>query len=78
MSELLQGIKNIQIHARCVYPIVSAYEFEFLKSEAEVQAILKPCTIYFIVQRPLIYIQNLYSSDGLIKFEITDILQRHH
>ena len=43
-----------------------------MKSEAEVQAILKPCTIYFIAQRPLTYFQNLRSADGLLTFEIAD------
>ncbi len=70
MIEKALGIKNIQILAQCAYPIVSAYEFEFLKTEAEVQALLKPCTLYLIAQRPLIYIQNLRSEDGLLLFEI--------
>jgi len=72
MQEKSRGIKNIQIYARCKYPIVSAYEFDFLKTEDVVQAILKPCTIYFIVQRPLLYINNLRIRDGQVKFEITD------
>ncbi|MBW4531842.1 MAG: hypothetical protein KME02_14250 [Aphanothece saxicola GSE-SYN-MK-01-06B] len=72
MTECSQGIKNIQIHARCAYPIVTAYEFEFLKSEAEVQAILQPCTIYIIAQRPLTYFHNLRSADGLLTFDIAD------
>lgn len=72
MKSLGQGIKNIQIHAKTRYPIVSAYEFEFLKSESEIQSLLKPCTIYFIIQRPLLYIENLRISDGLITFSITD------
>jgi hypothetical protein len=66
------GIKTIQIHAQTRYPIVSAYEFEFLKSEAEIQAILKPCTIYFILQRPLLYFRNVRMDNGEITFEITD------
>jgi hypothetical protein len=72
MTELSQGIKTIQIHAKTTYPIVSAYEFEFLKSEDEIQALLKPCTIYFILQRPLLYIDNLQVEDGTITFNITD------
>lgn len=72
MTSLAQGIKTIQIHAQTRYPIVSAYEFEFLKSESDIQALLKPCTIYFILQRPLIYIENLRIADGLITFNITD------
>jgi hypothetical protein len=67
-----KGIKNIQIHATTRYPIVSAYEFEFLKDEKQIQAILKPCTIYFIIQRPLIYINNFSTENGEITFEIDD------
>jgi len=40
MDEGCQGVKTIQIHARTRYPIVSAYEFEFLKTEQEIQALL--------------------------------------
>lgn len=72
MTTQSQGIKTIQIHAQTRYPIISAYEFEFLKSESEIQALLKPCTIYFILQRPLLYFDNLRIADGLITFSITD------
>jgi len=72
MTDIFEGIKTIKIHATTRYPIVSAYEFEFLKSEAEIRDLLRPCTIYFIVQRPLTFINNLYTEKGLIKFEITD------
>lgn len=72
MTTQSQGIKTIQIHAQTRYPIVSAYEFEFLKSESEIQALLKPCTIYFILQRPLLYFDNLRIADGSITFSITD------
>ncbi|NMQ18048.1 hypothetical protein E4P82_01850 [Candidatus Competibacter phosphatis] len=71
-DESSQGIKNIQIHATTRYPIVSAYEFEFLKTEKEIQSLLKPCTIYFILQRPLIYIENFTAKDGIIKFNVND------
>ena len=72
MTTLSKGIKTIQIHAQTRYSIVSAYEFEFLKSEKEIQALLKPCTIYFILQRPLPYFDNLRVIDGKITFRITD------
>ncbi|MDH0090493.1 hypothetical protein N7373_03455 [Achromobacter mucicolens] len=71
INDVLHGIKTIQIRAKTNYPIVSAYEFEFLKSEAEIQALLKPCTIYFILQRPLLYFQNV-RTNGELTFEITD------
>ena len=72
MTTQAQGIKTIQIHATTRYPIVSAFEFEFLKSESEIQALLKPCTIYFILQRPLLYFDNLRVADGSITFSISD------
>lgn len=72
MTTLSKGIKTIQIHAQTRCPIVSAYEFEFLKSEKEIQALLKPCTIYFILQRPLLYFDHLRVSDGQMAFSITD------
>lgn len=37
MTTQSRGIKTIQTHAQTRYPIVSAYEFEFLKSESEIQ-----------------------------------------
>jgi hypothetical protein len=72
MKKLEEGIKTIQIHARKTYPIVSAYEFEFIKSEPQIQCLLKPCTIYFIVQRPLLYFTKVEIGGGEMTFEITD------
>jgi len=72
MSQSTPGVKSIQIHAKTTHSIVSAYEFEFLKSETEIQSLLKPCTIYFIIQRPLIYFNNFESEDGIITFELND------
>ncbi|MCW0080576.1 hypothetical protein [Burkholderia pseudomallei] len=72
MNEEFEGIKTIQIHAQTRYPIVSAYEFEFLKSETEIQRLLKPCTIYFIIQRPLLYFSNVRSGSGALTFDIKD------
>lgn len=72
MNEIIHGVKNIEIHAKTQYPIVSAYEFEFLKTDNEIKALLKPCTIYFIIQRPLMYYNNFKTCDGLITFEIVD------
>ena len=67
-----QGIKNINIFSKLSYPIITAYEFEFLKTEEIIQALLKPSSIYFIVQRPLIYISNLIVENGSLTFQITD------
>lgn len=72
MTTQSQGIKTIQIHAQTRYPIISAYEFEKLLESNEIQALLKPCTIYFMLQRPLLYFDNLRSEDGFITFSITD------
>lgn len=72
MTQTVKGVKKIQVHARTRYPIVSAYEFEFLKNEDELKALLKPCTIYFIIQRPLVYIDNFRFHNGEVYFEITD------
>jgi len=68
----IEALKTIAITARVNYPIVTAYEFEFLKDELEVQDLLKPCTIYFIVQRSLLEMNNVTLKDGLISFEISD------
>lgn len=72
MTESYQGIKSIQIHAQTRYPIVSAYEFEFLKTEAEIKNMIKPCTIYFILQRPLLYFEDVRIENGEITFKISD------
>jgi hypothetical protein len=68
----VEGIKKIQIHAKTTYPIISAYEFEFLMAEEEVKTLLRPCTIYFIIQRPLIYFDNFTTKDGVITFDLVD------
>ncbi|TPN63521.1 hypothetical protein FJ986_22950 [Mesorhizobium sp. B1-1-1] len=69
---MLDGIKLIDIQAETRYPIVSAYEFEFLKGEEEVKERLKGCTVYCIVQRPLMWFQNITMGQGVINFEILD------
>jgi hypothetical protein len=66
------GTKALTIQATVRYPIVSAYEFEFLKKEAEVRAYLKPCTLYVIVQRPLMVINRVAGDNGVIRFTIDD------
>ena len=72
MPSNTQGIKNIIIQAQTTYPIVSAYEFEFLKTEDVFRRLLSPCTIYIIIQRPLIYFDNLQIGNGTISFNISD------
>jgi hypothetical protein len=72
MNDGFKGVKNIQINCQTRYPIVSAYEFEFLKKEETIQRLLKPCTIYFILQRPVLYFSNLCTQGGVLSFEIRD------
>lgn len=72
MTEVFRGVKSIQINSQTRHPIVSAYEFEYLKEEKVIQNLLKPCTIYFILQRPVLYFSNVCSNNGTIFFEIRD------
>ncbi|SFD71914.1 hypothetical protein SAMN05428997_14515 [Bosea sp. CRIB-10] len=72
MSETIKGIKLIDIVATTAYPIVSAYEYEFLKGEEVVRKFLKNATIYFILQRPLMFFDNLVADDGELTFDIVD------
>ncbi|KXF77182.1 hypothetical protein ATN84_07115 [Paramesorhizobium deserti] len=72
MDAKTRGIKLLDIFASTTYPIVSAFEYEFLKEEAVVQARMNASTIYFILQRPLIYFDNLVPEDGALSFDIVD------
>jgi hypothetical protein len=68
------GIKNINIQVRGSYPVVSAYEFEFLKELPEIKNLWRESTLYLIVQRPLMYFNKLnIDDDGVINFEISDM-----
>ena len=69
------GVKLLDIHAQMSYPIVTAYEFYFLRNEEVVKKILDNSTIYLIVQRPLLYIENLTTDEGVLKFTITDCMK---
>ena len=71
-SNLIEGTRVANIQIATSYPIVSSYEFEFLKMEKVVQERLDACTIYLIVQRPLTYFDNVELIDGYIYFEIAD------
>jgi len=71
-DNIVYGAKALKIIARPVYPIVSAYEFEFLKEEEILQRRMDNCTIYMIVQRPLTYFDNVRLDDSYIYFDITD------
>jgi hypothetical protein len=71
-DNVVYGAKALKIIASPVYPIVSAYEFEFLKEEEVLQQRMDNCTIYIIVQRPLTYFDNVRLDDSYIYFDITD------
>ncbi|HVW52731.1 MAG TPA: hypothetical protein VHC91_20450 [Trinickia sp.] len=71
------AIKNIEIVTTTRYPIVSAYEFDLLMDEGKIKTLLNQCSIYFILQRPLLLIQNLRISK-LIEFNISDGTEKSH
>jgi len=72
MNDTITGIKNIQIVATTQYPIVSAYEYEVLKGEEEIRQRISGCTIYFILQRPMMYFNNLTTGLGRMQCDIVD------
>ncbi|PAY00834.1 hypothetical protein CKO50_12610 [Pseudoalteromonas sp. HM-SA03] len=73
-EESLKGVKNINIQVSGSYPVISAYEFEILKELPEVHHLWRESTIYLIVQRPLMYFNNLRINDqGVVNFEISDM-----
>ncbi len=66
------GVKNARIYLSTTYPIVSAFEFEFLKGEALIRERLAGSTVYMIVQRPLTYFANVELGHGVLRFDIVD------
>lgn len=72
MTEKEQGIKLLEIIATTAYPIVSAYEYEFLKQEEVVRESMDGATVYFILQRPLTFFDNLMPGEGELTFDIWD------
>jgi len=69
---ILEGVKTASIQVAAAYPVVSAYEFEFLKEEAVIRERLDQCTVYLVVQRPLTYFDQIELRDGVMYFEIAD------
>lgn len=65
--------KLSEINCSLKYPVVSAWEFEQLKKENNFKKYIKPCTIYLIGQRPLLYMNNLEWSGDVVKFDIVDM-----
>jgi hypothetical protein len=72
MAAEFTGIKNIKIVATTQYPIVSAYEYEFLKGEEELRTRMSGCSIYFILQRPLTYFNHVTLGNGCLYLDIVD------
>lgn len=72
----VQGVKSANIQVSMTYPIVSAWEFEFLKEEDVIRARLDQCSIYLLAQRPLTYFDNVVLQDHALFFEIADGVQQ--
>jgi hypothetical protein len=71
-DDVLACTKTAQIEIAANYPIVSAYEFEFLKGEEVIKERLDGRTLYMIVQRPLTYFDNVRITNDHIFFDIAD------
>lgn len=71
-DNIIYGAKGATVIASPSYPIVSAYEFEFLQEEAVFRERLDSCTVYLIVQRPLTYFDNVRLDDTFIYLDIVD------
>lgn len=71
-DDVVDGIKLLDIQAEMRYPIVSAYEFEFLKKEEEVRNRLKGASIYLIVQREAMFFEKLVTNGNILEFDISD------
>jgi len=65
-DEVVQGVKGANIQVTTTYPMVSAWEFEFLKEEEVIRQRLDECSIYLLVQRPLTYFDNVEFRDGRV------------
>jgi hypothetical protein len=71
-DHVVYGAKVATIIANPAYPIVSAFEFEFLQEEAVFRERMDKCTVYLIVQRPLTYFDNVRMNDFYIYLDIVD------
>lgn len=68
----MQCFKAIKITVEPAYPIISCYEFEFLKKEKVVKDILKDATLYMIIQRPLVTFDDVCFCEDEITANISD------
>ncbi|MEP2758666.1 MAG: hypothetical protein ABJP66_06295, partial [Hyphomicrobiales bacterium] len=71
-DEKVPALRFARVFASTNYPIVSAFEFDFLREEKIIRERWDASTIYLIVQRPLTYFDNVVLDDSHIQFEIAD------
>ena len=71
-NAMVPAMRFARVIASTTYPIVSAYEFDFLQEEKIIRDRWDASTIYIIVQRPLTYFDNVVFDQTNIWFEITD------
>ncbi|ALJ13596.1 ATP-dependent HslUV protease ATP-binding subunit HslU [Sphingopyxis macrogoltabida] len=69
---LAPATRVARVIASTTYPIVSAWEFEFLKVEEIIQERWDKSTLYLVVQRPLTYFDNVTFGEYYINFQIAD------
>lgn len=72
----VQGVRFANVIASITYPIVSAWEFEFLKEEQILRERWDGCTVYMVVQRPLTFFDHVVIDGTYIHFEIADGTKR--
>lgn len=66
------AIKNVTILAKAAYPPVSAWEFKYVTTEEAVRDRLTGSTIYIVVQRPMLWFDNVQPDQNPITFDIVD------
>lgn len=66
------AIKNATIFAKAAYPPVSAWEFKHITTEEAVRDRLSASTIYLVVQRPMLWFDNVQPDLNPITFDIVD------
>ncbi|WP_236305582.1 hypothetical protein [Dickeya zeae] len=67
-SSTVSAMRFARVLMNVTYPIVSAYEFDFLQEEKVIRERWDASTIYLIVQRPLTYFDNVVLDDKYIRF----------
>lgn len=71
-DNVAEAIKVANIEISTTYPIISAWEFEFLKGEDMVRERFDRSTIYLILQRPFTFFDNVTFVNQWLFFEIAD------